>query len=206
MWRDSRVYDAWEAYWRLSGRHTPLGAHIIRGKLHHIRRLLEGRQISSCIDVGCGMGDALDCLSRITGNAVGLDVSPAAIAACRARGLRAMEGDLLEHPHTYDLVFSDGLIEHFEDFRPYLAGLCRLSRRYVMIAQTNHASPLITICLFLERLIKPGVNVPEYPHRLSAFIDEFSLHSFSLIGQGSILLGGLKVLLFEKARRDKETG
>jgi SAM-dependent methyltransferase len=145
------------------------------------------------------MGDTLELLSRIAGDAVGLDLSPTAVAACRARGLRAMEGNLLDHPHVYDLVFSDGMIEHFEDFRPYLAGLCRLSRRYVMIAQTNHSSLLIKTSLLLERLLKPKVNVREYPHRLSAFIDECSSHSFSLVGRGSILLGGLKVLLFEKA-------
>jgi SAM-dependent methyltransferase len=195
---DSQVHDEWEKHWERGFRPTLLGAYIVRVKHRHIRRLLEGRQIGSCIDIGCGRGVFLSTLSQITGNAVGLDVSPAAVAACRARGLHAMQGDLLEHPSTYDLVFSDGLIEHFEDFRPYLAGLCRLSKRYLIIAQTNHASPLLQMLFLLERRLKPGVNVPEYPHRLPAFIDECAAHSFLLVGQTSILLGALKVLLFEK--------
>lgn len=138
-------------------------------------------------------------LAELTGNAIGLDIAPTAVANCRAKGFRAFHEDFLTHSGVYDLVLSDGLIEHFEDFRPYVAGLCRLSGRYVMIIQTNHASFVTQILLFLERVIKPGINVPEYPHHVSAFIDDFSSHSFPLVGQRSILCGVSKILLFEKA-------
>ena len=70
----AQVHDEWEKHWKRGSRPTLLGAYIVRVKHRHIRRLLEGRQIGSCIDVGCGRGVFLSALSQITGNAVGLDV------------------------------------------------------------------------------------------------------------------------------------
>lgn len=194
----SKVYDEWEEFWQKGSGPTPLGRYIHREKLRQIRRLLAGKDISDCIDVGCAMGHMLSLLLKITGSAVGIDISQTAVDRCRARGLLAFREDLLEHRNKYDLVFSDGLIEHFEDFRPFVAGLCRLSKRYVMIAQTDHSTLIVRILIKLENLFKPGVNVPEYPHLLSSFIEEFSRHSFRLLSRGSVLMGGYKVLLFKR--------
>ena len=194
----SSIYANWEKFWGRGGKYTPLGWYITSRKLSHIRHLLNGLDVTSCIDVGCGSGRTLRLLSELTGNAVGLDIAPTAVAGCRARGLRAIHDNLLTHSGSYDLVFSDGLIEHFEDYHPFIAALCRLSRRYIMIVQVDHSIPVIKLLSRIEQWVKHSMNVPEYPHQISSFIEEFGRYSFLPVDRGKLLWGGIKVLLFSK--------
>ncbi len=69
------------------------------------------------LDAGCGRGAFLDVLARAGIAALGIDLAPDAIAACRARGHRVAEADVLEWLASCDAgslggVFAVQLVEH----------------------------------------------------------------------------------------------
>lgn len=73
------------------------------------------------LDVGCGTGVLLDLLRGANGTALGIDLSPVAVAACRARGHEVMQGDaiellqdLLARGEQFDAITIVHVIEHMD--------------------------------------------------------------------------------------------
>lgn len=84
-------------------------------------RYLHGR----VLDVGCGIGDML----AYRPGTVGVDVDPAIVDYCRARGLDAhlMKPDRLPFPdHVFDSVILDNVLEHVASPDPLLAEIRRV--------------------------------------------------------------------------------
>lgn len=81
------------------------------------------------LDVGCGTGVVLADLRRY-GAPVGIDVSPTALAFCRARGERRLvlgSGDGLPFTDgSFDAVTAFGVIEHIDDDRAALSEWARI--------------------------------------------------------------------------------
>ena len=48
------------------------------------------------LDIGCGHGEFLEMLTAAGHEAVGMDIDPGMVAACRAKGLDVTEADVLE--------------------------------------------------------------------------------------------------------------
>jgi len=67
----------------------------IRARLGDYVPLFKGR--SDVLDVGCGRGELLDLFKKSGVGARGLDVNHEMVEACRARGLDAVEGDLVSY-------------------------------------------------------------------------------------------------------------
>jgi len=76
----------------------------------------------------------------------------------------------------FDLVFADGVLEHFEDFTPIANEMCRLSKKYVLITQPNHFSLYGKILRKTDH--KP---VHEYTYRISDFEKSFAKNEFKLV-------------------------
>src|SRR6266571_1421585 len=75
------------------------------------------RDAGQILDLGCGSGTLLESLQRLRIPAEGVDASPAAIAACAARGLKATLGDNVEFLEraadaAYGAVFAGHVVEH----------------------------------------------------------------------------------------------
>ncbi|MCB0189809.1 MAG: class I SAM-dependent methyltransferase [Caldilineaceae bacterium] len=70
------------------------------------------------LDIGCGHGEFLQLLEEAGHEAVGIDIDPAMVATCQARGLTAYEGDVLTWLTTqeqpFDAIFSSNVIEHLD--------------------------------------------------------------------------------------------
>ena len=193
-----QLYQQWDDFWRHAGnRMTPIGRRITREKQRVISELLADKKNTSVIDIGCGMGNSLITLTELFPQAEGIDVSKTAIKACQTKGLAVRLAKLEEETEQYDLVFSDGLIEHFTDFRPSLRKMARLSRRYLMLAQTNQDAWVIKALRLLERFFRPK-NVKEMDFMIRDFVQELDLSGFRLIASESLFLGGFKVMLFER--------
>jgi len=118
-----------------------------RGKNAILRKLLDrhtpqrpGSQPPlELLDVGCGGGAMLADLAR-RGNARGVDVSPAAVDACRRRGLTAAIGALPDAlglpPASMDAIVASEVIEHVADDHAAAAALVALLRPGGVLAVT----------------------------------------------------------------------
>lgn len=108
-------------------------------KAQQVCRLLERRRLTPAriAEIGCGAGEIL----RVLGEAmpgstrlVGWDISPHAIALCRARSGRPeyVQGDLIEADvEPYDLVLCLDVLEHVEDYLGFLRRLRPKGRDFV---------------------------------------------------------------------------
>jgi SAM-dependent methyltransferase len=142
--------DHWESYWK---GHADLDrTYSTGGRL--TREILSdgpvaGRQV---LEVGAGSGrDALE-LARAGASTFVLDYSPASLELvqrqARERGIpiHLVRADALAMPFregAFDVVYHQGLLEHFRDPRPLLAENARITRSggrvVVDVPQTFHA-------------------------------------------------------------------
>jgi SAM-dependent methyltransferase len=78
-----------------------------------------GMKASDVLDVGCGRGEFLDLLREHGVGASGIDVNPAMVEMCRARGLDAVTGDALTYVRglpdaSLGGLFAAQVVEHLE--------------------------------------------------------------------------------------------
>ena len=111
-----------QEHWWYTGRRK-----ILTGFVEEICRQVTDRR-PRILDVGCGTGANLLMLSEY-GEAEGVDISEAALAFCRERGLdkvRLGAGEKLPYEDgTFDLVTALDVVEHMDDD---LAGLREMRR------------------------------------------------------------------------------
>jgi SAM-dependent methyltransferase len=119
-----RMYEAEERQWWYSGQRA-----IALALLDAAGGAPAGRGL---LDAGCGTGYNLVALARL-GRAVGVDLSPEAIALCRERGVRALRGSVLQLPFAdaaFDAVTSFDVLYHawVSDDRAAVAEMARVLR------------------------------------------------------------------------------
>jgi SAM-dependent methyltransferase len=87
-----------------------------------VHRFRPFRRTGSLLDVGCGAGEFLRAAQQQGWDALGLEVSGAAVALVRSKGLSAHEGDFLsaEIAKNLDVVIMSELIEHLPNPREFL--------------------------------------------------------------------------------------
>ena len=116
------LYQVEESHWWHIGRRR-----IIASFAKEICERVSDRR-PQILDVGCGTGGNLAMLSQF-GDAEGVDVSPDALAFCRARGLNKVKlgaaEDLPYEDGTFDLVTALDVVEHLDDD---VAGLREMRR------------------------------------------------------------------------------
>ncbi|MBF0098836.1 MAG: methyltransferase domain-containing protein [Magnetococcales bacterium] len=194
-----KLYQIWEKRWQDSDRKervTGLGLRMFRAKNLAIRKLLPVLNPSSIIDIGCGLGHILEVYQQSGYPCEGIDISPTAVHVCRNKGLRVELKNVEEETRTFDLVSSDGMLEHFLNFEPMARQLMRLSRRHVLIVQPNHDSFFGKTLPYLSELIKGDSNVREYNYRIADFIDVFERSNFRVAHNLPVFLDVFRVLVF----------
>ncbi|MGQ9599811.1 MAG: class I SAM-dependent methyltransferase [Anaerolineae bacterium] len=90
-----------------------------------------GQSPGRLLDVGCGDGDFLLAMQRRGWEAVGVDISPVAVALARQKGLDVFQGQLAEAglpEDSFDLVTMWDVLEHLHDPGAELARIARLLR------------------------------------------------------------------------------
>jgi SAM-dependent methyltransferase len=119
-----------------------------RGRRRILRATLDDLELSSScriLDAGCGSGRTLDELADY-GDACGVDVSPEAVDATRARGHAAHLGSVTDLPFadaTFDLVTCLDVVEHTPDDRRTLTELRRVTRPGGTLLLTVPAHPML---------------------------------------------------------------
>lgn len=212
---NQKVKDAWEKEWRenetLEDTASPIGKWLRRQRLEitqHLLKLIqrqEGNKDLKVIDLGCGGGTTLT-LIRESGlwNSIGIDYSQHALNNCIQKGFTIgsdvylMDAKKTIYPEDhFDLVFSEGLWEHFKNPEPYIDEACRIAGKYIMIIQPDHYTLFGGLLHWAWKVFNGG-GVWEYSFPMSYFIDKLDERGYNLYMKKTTLLKEQAVMLFKK--------
>ena len=198
---DERTYEAWDKRW--SGSHverhiTLVGRRMFKAKKKALGRVLRETDVRSAIEVGCGLGFTLEVLMDAGIQYEGIDVSARAVSFCKNKGLNATQMRLDKARGEYDLVLSDGMLEHFLNFEPHAKKMMGLSRKYVLLIQPNHDSFSGRTLAYLAGLFRGRTNVYEYNYRIGDFIRVFEDAGFLLVKNLPVYFNVFRLLLFKR--------
>lgn len=198
---NEELYQVWDKRWKGSEqaeRLTPLGRLMFKAKKKALAKTISGLKVKTVIEVGCGLGYTLDFFYKADFDCIGIDVSLHAVTVCQNKGLPAVLQKLEDVIEQYDLVSSDGMLEHFLNFEPYAQHLMRISRCYVLLIQPNHDSFCGKTLAYLSELLRGDENVFEYNYRIEDFISVFSKYNFKIKKSYPIFFDVFRLLLFKK--------
>ena len=198
--RDESLDKVWDNFWGRDEQEpmTFLGRIMAKARMKALWEVLNDIDAKTAIDLGCGFGRTLELFKKAGLDYVGLDVSPNAVAVCKKKGLRVRLGKLEEETNQYDLVASEGMLEHFLNFEPYARHFMRMSCCYIMLMQPNHASFWGRTLVYVALLIRGHINVYEYNYRPEDYISVFDKNGFKVIKNEPIFFDTSRLLLFEK--------
>ncbi len=195
------LYETWDKRWEgseESERLTFIGRMMFKAKEGVLTKAIKDLTIGKVIEVGCGLGHTMEVYKENGLNCVGIDVSSHAVSVCRKRGLNVAIRKLEEVTEKYDLVSSDGMLEHFLHFEPYAQQLMNISSNYVLLIQPNHDSFFGKTLVYLAELLRGRDNVFEYNYRIKDFITVFQNNSFEIIKSYPIFNDVYRLLLFKR--------
>jgi SAM-dependent methyltransferase len=146
--------EHWESYWKGVG---DVGTTYSTGD-RLVREILADGPVAGARSLEVGAGSGRDTLGLIRAGAIGvvLDYSPTSLALVREQARRQgltvhlVQADALAMPFrddTFEVVFHQGLLEHFRDPQPLLRENARVTRRggrvVVDVPQTYHLYTLM---------------------------------------------------------------
>lgn len=200
--QDEKLYKIWDTRWQNSegSEHlTVIGRMIFKEKEKILSDAIGGIRIKNMIEVGCGLGHTTRVFHKAGLDYIGIDVSGHAVKTCQKQGLRVKAEKLEDVSDQYDLVFSDGMLEHFLNFEPYAQHMMRISRQYVLLIQPNHVSFCGKTLAYMAEIFRSKENIFEYNYRIEDFIVSFEKNGFRIMKNVPIFFDVFRMLLFEKA-------
>lgn len=204
---DRKVKDAWAHYWKNYHGVTKIGAWSQKKSLEKAFSIILEEGIKHgvrVIDVGCGEGRTLRAF-REKGfkNSIGIDNVKESLKICQQNGLKVGKDVFLDEATRtkfkdgqFDLVFSEGLLEHFIDPTLLIAEMARISKRYILLIQPNHQSLYGKLIAIVGNKLRN--NVKEYSFSKDYFRKKFEGLGSLLKVQKYTLFGEFFILLFEK--------
>lgn len=194
----------WDRVWENVHSPTIIGRFSQRMTYRIMNKILDNFPRShSIIDVGCGSGLTLKYFrSRGFDNSIGIDISSKALKRCQEKGF-ALGRDIFRIDATsisyedgsFDIVFSWGMLEHFEDYTPFVEEMIRVSRRVVILVQPNVHSLYGFLLFHLTNILGRGVD--EYPYHIEEFIESFESRNCKLMSRKATPFREFEVLVFE---------
>lgn len=161
------------------------------------------------LDIGCGLGRTVLFLRKIgLSHTIGIDWAVEGLKVCQEQGLRigkeVFQMDCKKTSFSdghFRMVFSEGILEHYEDFAPLVKEMARISNAYIYILQPNHFSFCGRLRVFALRRLLKGANddFPELSYRMEDFIGSFDKVGCKLVLLKNTFLRNYTVLLFKKA-------
>ena len=132
--REMRMEEGkiWDNFWR----YGDVGVTPTRKNLFMKFKNIKLPINAKILDVGCGSGTLAHFWKEQGYYVTGLDISDKSIQITRRKGVYCVKGDaekgLPFNDKTFDLVYSDGLLEHFIDPASVLEEIFRVSRTYIL--------------------------------------------------------------------------
>ena len=127
----------------------------------------------------------------------GIDNSQSGIAICEKKGFKVFRMDAASMKfgdNSFDVVFAEGLLEHFEDYEPFVREMIRVSKKYILLVQPNAHSILGKIVNIATEKLTKG-NVKEIPYKMADFVKSFRKHGCKLLVQRPAALNTYVILL-----------
>jgi cyclopropane fatty-acyl-phospholipid synthase-like methyltransferase len=161
------------------------------------------------IDCGCGAGHTLN-FFRMLGykNSIGTDISKNAINLCNKNYFFIENNDVFnidiikskKFHRKFDMVFSDGMIEHFKETDSISKALCDISKKWILLFQPNHFSLLGKIKEVSEKLGKSSWE-KEYDYSKEDYERMFLKNGFKLTYFKNFHYGESFCLLFRRVSK-----
>lgn len=139
--------ERWDNFWKTGD----VGVTPTRRKMFKIFKTIPLSKKARILDVGCGSGTFAHFWKECGYDVIGLDISDRSLEITRRKGVAVVKGDAKRLPFsdgTFDLVYSDGLLEHFVEPKPILEEIFRVSRKYIITMV-----PRNTIYNFIHNII-----------------------------------------------------
>jgi len=196
-----RFCDVWDQRWKgseESERLTLLGKTMFRAKKKALKILIPSLPVKTVLEAGCGLGHTMSVYRDLGLDCTGIDISPCAVATCLNKGLKVEIGTIEDVMDSYDLISSDGMLEHYLHFEPYAIQLMRISNRFILLIQPNHDSFFGKTLAYLSEIFMGHKNVHEYNYRVQDFISVFRQNGFDIIKNFPVFFDVFRLLLFEK--------
>lgn len=200
--------ENWDDVWDQQRNLSVFGKRLHRAQLDCLKEVLSEINLpesARILDMGCGSGRSLEDL-RFLGykNSVGIDTSIKSLELCASRGFTREKDVFLEdgtntrfRDNEFDLIYSQGLLEHFEDYSPFIIEMARISKKYVLILQPNHYSLYRRTVDFIR-----GTPVDEYTlYREKDYIYSFEEYNFLVIKRRGLNFNEQFALLFAKGTK-----
>lgn len=194
------VYNDFDKHWRGLKNYniiTKLNMYLIDRQI--IKTLLDISP-KTILDVGCGIGRTMSKFKKFGFKAIGIDNSEASIDFCQKKGLDVilMDASKMNFPNnSFDVVFAEGLLEHFENYEPFAKEMIRVSKKHILLMQPNcHSLCGKILNIAIETLTKG--NIKEIPYRMEEYIESFEKYGCKLILRRPALFNAFAMLLFQK--------
>jgi ubiquinone/menaquinone biosynthesis C-methylase UbiE len=199
----------WDETWKET-KELPLFRKIsydfIKTRLNKVLKQVKLAKNAKIIDVACGSGTTLNFFRELNYlNSIGIDKSPNSLKLCKKLFGFKEDKDVFRMNalrtnftnKEFDLVFSNGLLEHSKDFSSFVKEICRISKQYVLLFQPDPTSLIgrIVRWLILKKIVFHGEI--EYFYDKTSYENSFSKFNFNLISSGKYGLGGI-YFLFER--------
>lgn len=130
------------------------------------RTILELLKEGTVLDVGCGDGLLLEHLQKNGLKCSGIDISSAAIAICKSRGLNCQQGDITEQlpfaDNSFDNVLLIDVLEHLFQPKEVLREAHRITSSSVFISVPNFGALPARLQMLFGRV--PENNTPRDGH------------------------------------------
>ena len=206
------IQELWKKHWKNHPTIEESGSFY--GKLLHKKRIIILRNIIknldhnySVLDMGCGSGATMTTFKEAGfTNIIGIDFAEESILRCEEKGfVYGRDVFLSDAKHTifydeqFDIIFSEGLWEHFLDPRPHMTEAARLSKQYIIVIQPDHFSffgYLMHLGWTIFNKNKGGVR--EYSFPLFYFKQFLQLYDFQLIQSKSTMFHEQTIMVFKK--------
>lgn len=124
--------EGWDKFWK----YGDVGVTPTRKNLFKRFKEIQLPKDAKILDVGCGSGTYAHFWKEQGYNVTGLDISEKSLEITRSKGVYCVKGDVTKRlpfeDNEFDLVYSDGLLEHFIDPKPVLEEIFRVSRKYIV--------------------------------------------------------------------------
>ncbi|MDI6806467.1 MAG: class I SAM-dependent methyltransferase [Candidatus Aenigmarchaeota archaeon] len=174
-----------------------LGRRLKKEQRKTLKKILDEIKIpkeAKVIDVGCGSGFTLTFFREFGYNdSIEIDLSRNSLAICKNYLILKMEKmfflmdarNLMFPDNSFDLVFSEGLLEHFKDFTAIAKELYRASKSWILLFQPNQTSFFGRVKRFKEKFDRVSWE-KEYFCKKEDYIKAFSKFGFRLVNFGGI--------------------